>query len=168
MRFYKRLGVVVAISLLATLLTPPTISTAGGDNTCWRYKRAEKKFASKMNNARTARLVARLRLDPELSKVARVHNRAMVRAGSIFHQSSTQLGGRVVGWSLLGENVGVGGTVASLHEAFMNSQAHKDNILRETFNHVGVGTKRRDGRLYVTVVFQAVHNPGTTLRMPRC
>lgn len=168
MRFYKRLGAIIAVTLLATLLAPPITSNAGGNNTCWTWKRPEKKFARKMNRARTNRMIGKLKLDPELGKVARVHTRDMARAGTIFHQSSTQLGGRVVGWSLLGENVGVGATAKSLHKAFMNSPAHKANILRDSFNHVGIGTKRKDGRLYVTVVFQSVTNPGTTLRMPSC
>lgn len=168
MRFYKRVGAILAVTLLATLMAPPVMAPAGSNNTCWSWKRPEKKFIRRMNRARTTRLISKMRRDPELSKVARVHTRDMARAGTIFHQSSTQLGGRVVGWSLLGENVGVGATSKSLHKAFMNSPAHRENILRDTFNYVGVGTKRRDGRLYVTVVFQAVKNPGTTLSMPRC
>lgn len=168
MRFYKRLGVVLALAVMATLLAPPLTSSAGGDNPCWTPRPAERKFRVKINHERSSRLMGKLRLDPELSKVARVHTRAMYKRGSIFHQSADQLGGRVVGWTLLGENVGVGGSPDSLHRAFMNSPAHAANVLRSDFNHVGIGTMRRNGRLWVTVVFQARTNPGTTLRMPRC
>lgn len=168
MRLKARMAAVLTVAMVGVLLPPSASSVAGGDNQCWTYRPSEKKFARKMNRARTLRLIRKMKLDPELSKVARVHTRDMIRRGSIYHQSSSQLGRRVVSWTMLGENVGVGSTVDSLHRAFMNSPAHAANILRTNFNHMGVGARKKNGRLWVTVVFQSVNNPGTTLRMPRC
>ena len=142
-------------------------SSVGSSSTCWDSKRAERRFARKMNRVRTSRNRGRLRFDPELSKAARVHTREMVSRVFLHHTSEDSLRQRVTNWMMLGENVGVGATVASLHSAFMNSPAHKDNILFSKFNHVGVGTASGGGRLWVTVIFESKENPGTRLRM-RC
>jgi uncharacterized protein YkwD len=154
------------VGLLSTTLTIP--SAQAGDNSCWDYRRAERGFARKMNAERSDRGLSKLSLDPELSKAARVHTNEMIRRNELYHTPSSTLGRRVTNWIVLGENVGVGGTVASLHEAFMNSQGHRDNVLYSTYRHVGIGTRKAHGRLWVTIIFEAVTDPGTSLRMPSC
>jgi uncharacterized protein YkwD len=137
--------------------------------TCWDYRSAEKKLARKINRARANHDIARLRLDPELSRVSRKHTNAMVRRDDLFHTSLTKLGERVTNWVVLGENVGK--TTAGPRRIFrlmMNSAAHKANILHPGFTYVGVGTRRADGRLWTTITFEGVDNPGTTLSMPDC
>jgi uncharacterized protein YkwD len=121
-----------------------------------------------MNGARHSRHVHRLSLDPELSKAARKHTKEMVRRNLLHHTAQATLGRRVTRWSYLGENVGVGHTVASLHRAFMNSSGHRHNILSRRFQHSGVGVRRKRGRMWVTVIFEARRDPDTRLRMPRC
>ena len=145
------------------------VSAAGtGDNQCWSTKRTERGFARKINGARGLKGVGRLTLDPELSKSARVHTWAMARQDRLYHTPSDTLRRRVTNWTMLGENVGYGSTVASLHEAFMNSPDHRDNVLYNSFRHVGIGVVKKGGRMWVTVIFEAVSDPGTTLPMPRC
>jgi uncharacterized protein YkwD len=139
----------------------PSVPVARGrDHACFRYRTAERRFATKVNRERASNLS----LDPELSRVARKHTRAMVRRKLLYHTPSNRLAGRVTHWMLLGENVGVGGSVGSLHRAFMHSPPHRANVLRSSFRHLGVGTKRK-GRLWVTVLFEAAKDPGTTLSM---
>jgi uncharacterized protein YkwD len=154
------------LGLLSTILFIP--SALGADSTCWDYRRAERGFARKMNSEREDAGLGKLRLDPELSKAARVHTNEMTRRNELYHTPSSTLGRRVTDWIVLGENVGVGGTVSSLHEAFMNSQGHRDNVLYPTYRHVGIGTKEAHGRLWVTIIFEAVTDPGTRLKMPSC
>lgn len=151
----KYLTVGLAAILLIGLLPAPSASAA-----CYSPKRSEKKFKRLINLARTG---VDLRLDPELSKAAKVHTREMVRANSLHHTPSNVLRRRVTNWVELGENVGVGGGVVSLHDAFMNSPAHRDNILRSSYRYVGVGVIKRDGRMWVTVLFEAKSNPGSPL-----
>jgi uncharacterized protein YkwD len=56
-------------------------------------------------------------------------------------------------WTRLGENVGFGPDVAQLEQAFMNSSAHRANILGD-YNRVGVGAARDgNGTLWVVVNF---------------
>ena len=138
------------------------------ESRCYRHNRVERSFARKMNKARNRSGRRRLSLDPEVSKVAMAHTRSMFRRAVLFHSPQSQLSRRVTRWSVLGENIGVGGSVKSLHKAFMASQLHRANILYSTFRHVGVGAAKKKGRLWVTVVFESRRDPGTRLRMPRC
>lgn len=149
-------GVVAGLLLSALLPTP-----AGA--ACYVNNSDERSFAGKINMARSAAGKNRLHLDPELSKAAKVHSREMVRRETLYHTPTDTLKRRVTRWTTLGENVGVGGTVTSLHTAFMNSAAHRSNILYSGFRHVGVGTIQRGGRLWVTVIFEARTDPGSTL-----
>ena len=166
----KRLAGILAVALAATLLTPLTSATAAptGSSACWNYKATEKGFARKANAARERLGLGKYRLDPELSKVARKHTQEMIRANDLFHTTSDQLRARVTNWSLLGENVGVGSSVDSLHSAFMDSPAHAANILHGSYKFQGVGVARANGRMWVTVIFADSSNPGTTLSMPNC
>lgn len=92
-------------------------------------------------------------MDGGLQSYARAHTEDMMAAGAIFHSTSAELQSAAgSGWTKLGENVGRGGTVESLHSAFMASPGHAANILGD-YNYVGIGTGNKDGYLYVTVVF---------------
>lgn len=152
----KHLTAALAALVLATLI--PTTSASAA---CYSPNRKEKRMARKINGARLN--LVNLRLDPELSKVAKVHTREMIRANTLHHTPSRKLRRRVTNWVTLGENVGVGSTIRSLHNAFMNSPAHRDNILYSTYRYVGVGAIKRNGRLWVTVIFEARSNPGSRL-----
>ena len=158
----KLISVSIASIVLAALLPVSTAASA----TCWSYSAKERAFAKKINKARGRHDIRRLKLDPELSKVAMKQTKTMIRKRLLHH--TPNLGRRVTNWTMLGENVGYGGTVGSLHTTFMRSAPHKKNILTRKFRYVGVGTKKAHGHLWVTVVFQATRNPGTTLKMPKC
>jgi uncharacterized protein YkwD len=165
------LGVVLAGALLMApegIFSDPVPSTLGRDSPCWRYKRSERRFTTRMNKVRGRKGRGRLSLDPELSRAARVHTSEMIRRRTLYHTSNAKLRRRIVGWSTLGENVGVGGSVRSLHKAFMRSRYHRSNVLYSRFRHTGVGVRKKGGRMWVTVIFEARRDPGTRLRMPRC
>lgn len=160
----------LAIPVAAPLTIPELFPTATGtDNKCYPFNAADRDFAAKMNAERKAKGLGTMKLDPELSKAAMVHTvNEMIKPNTLQHTTNSALAKRVTNWVTLGENVGVGAEVASLHQAFMNSPAHKANIMLPKFNNVGVGAKEADGRLWVTVLFEAQSNPGTSLAMPKC
>ena len=85
---------------------------------------------------------------------------------TLYH--STSLGSLITRWKTLGENVGYAGSVKKVHKAFMNSAAHKSNILRSAYKNFGVGVVKKKGKIWATVVFQGSKNPGTKLKMPSC
>jgi uncharacterized protein YkwD len=150
-------GAVTSI-LLFTLIPAPMANAA-----CYSPTRKERSFVRKMNRARIDNGRVPLKLDLEVSKVSKVHTRAMAKDASLYHTPSSVLSKRVTHWILLGENVGVGGTVSSLHQAFMNSPHHKANIMLSEFRYVGVGAMKSGGRLWVTVTFEAKSDPGSPL-----
>jgi hypothetical protein len=107
-------------------------------------------FVAKINASRAAAGLPALSTHSDLVPDARAHSAEMMAAGQIYH--TTNLGSVASGWEALGENVGAGPSVDSLHNAFMGSSGHRANILGD-FNYVGVGTVEQDGVIWVTVIF---------------
>lgn len=168
MRFTKRAAKVALLCAAFVIASPFNSLVAEAGNNCFQNKPDEVGFFRKINAARRSNSRPQLRLDPELTKVARKHTREMTAKNLLHHTSTAAFKKRVTNWTTLGENVGVGSTVDSLNKAFMASPSHRDNVLYNTYRHVGIGTRVRNGRLWVTIVFEAESDPGTTLRMPRC
>lgn len=123
---------------------------------------SEQGFLSAINSTRASNGLGSLKMDAGLQSHARKHTSDMISAGNIYHSTSGELQAAAgSGWSKLGENVGRGGTVSSLHQAFMNSSGHRANILGD-YNYVGIGTDTSDGVLYVTVVFMKKGSTSST------
>jgi hypothetical protein len=126
---------------------------------------SEQSFLSAINSSRSSAGLGPLAMEGGLQSHARKHTADMIAAGKIFHSTSGELKTAAgSGWTKLGENVGRGGTVSSLHQAFMDSSGHRKNILGD-YTHVGIGTDTSSGVLYVTVVFMkngGSSSPATT------
>ncbi len=93
--------------------------------------------------------------DPALQMVARRQAQRMSAAGYIYHNPNlgAEAGGAVPNWVRVGENVGVGHSVQSVHEAFLASPAHHANI-DKSYNLVGLGAvASSNGSLYFTQNF---------------
>ena len=90
-----------------------------------------------------------------LARYAKSHSQAMAHKGFIFHSTADQLRDALEGyrWDLGGENVGVGGSLDSLEDAFMASTDHRKNILRRVYEHAAVGIVHSDDRIWITVIF---------------
>jgi uncharacterized protein YkwD len=163
----KRMAAVGLVALSFGALSPATVATAGGSGSCYNYKSSERAFAEKINLARRVAGSGSIKLDKQLSKVARRHAWEMDKQNRLFHTEGNKLGWRVTNWNALGENVGVGGTVESLHRAFMASPAHRANVLKSSYNHLGVGVHEDKNYMWVTMVFESTRDPGTRLRLCR-
>lgn len=108
-------------------------------------------FISKMNSERAARGLAPLEVYWDLTDDAKAHSQRMMNRDDLHHNPN--LASVTTGWQALAENVGVGPSVDSLHQAFMDSPSHKKNIVGN-YNYVGVGVvKESDTKMWVTVVF---------------
>jgi uncharacterized protein YkwD len=162
---WKRLGGGALAAVVLGISAPTAPANAAG---CWRFKPAELRFARRLNHARATNNLPKLHLDRQLSRVARRHSWEMQSRGKLYHTPLLTLGKRVTRWRILGENIGWGSSVRSLHRAFMRSPAHRANILLSRYRHVGLGVRRHNGKMWVTVVFEAASNPGTRLPMPSC
>ena len=105
------------------------------------------------NDDRDQRGRAALKLDKAMSNYAYEHSRDMAQDGTLFHTEdlASVLGDR--DWSMGGENVGVASTLTDMQAAFMDSKAHRKNILQSGFDHAAVGVFESDGDFWVTVIF---------------
>lgn len=146
-------------ALIAALTAGILAVTAGSASA---LSSSESQFVGKINAERTARGTKALTVKSDLVSVARRHSARMAAKGSIWHNPN--LGDEVDGWTLLGENVGMGPSVESLHKAFMDSPGHRANILESDYNQVGVGIVVEDGTIYVTQVFAKRKTATTTVQ----
>jgi len=115
---------------------------------------AATQFFDLTNGERAAAGVAALQWRADVASMAVAHSVEMAQAGTIWHGSFVTQGNlTALNASLLGENVGMGGDVATIHTAFMNSPHHRENILDPGFNQVGIGVIVSGGTVYVTEDF---------------
>ena len=71
-----------------------------------------------------------------------------------------------VGWRKLGENIGRGPSVASIHDALVHSAPHYANMVDGAFHWVGVGVAYGGGQMYVAEVFMDGDPPPRRSRAP--
>jgi uncharacterized protein YkwD len=115
----------------------------------------EWQFFARMNQARVSRGLKRLKMQPGLVSIARSWSRHMEDDNDLSHRGnlSARIDSVVTkSWSAWGENVGVGSDVAGLHQAFMQSDAHRRNVLGR-WDYVGIGVVRDGPSIWVTFDF---------------
>jgi len=109
-----------------------------------------------VNQERQKAGVAALRIDTELSRVARIKSEDMMANGYFSHTSPTYGSPfqmmRTFGISFrsAGENIARSSSVNNAHNGLMNSEGHRRNILNPGFTHIGVGIA---GGRYFTQMF---------------
>lgn len=113
-----------------------------------------------INASRAEAGLPELEVDVPLIVASRGHSSEMATAADLYHSTRGELASYADDWELMGENVGRGPNVRAIHDAFMESPSHRDNVLGE-FDSVGTGVERTaDGTLFVTVIFMR-RIPGT-------
>ena len=120
------LAAVAGSAVVSTALAAPALASPSGD------------LAAATNAARAAAGLPALQLNGQLSAVAQGWANHLAASGVLAHNPS--LRNQVSGWTLLGENVGMSGSVASVQQAFMNSPEHRANILDSRYTQLGVGS----------------------------
>ena len=106
-----------------------------------------------INQARRNSRDRRLKMRAALVDVARRQSARMADSGGIYHNPNLAGDLQRLRWRIAGENVGVGSTIENLHRAFMDSPAHRMNVLRKSFRYIGVGVVHANDRLWITIVF---------------
>jgi uncharacterized protein YkwD len=110
-------------------------------------------FAARTNSLRASLGLGALSRNGQLDALAAGWARELATSGRLRHSTIPD---RVVasGWGTAGENVGVGGSVASVHNALVNSPGHYANLAGETYTAFGIAVViGDDGRLWVCEVF---------------
>ena len=147
----RRLGGLLAILVSGLLLLGAAVGTAVGEETL-----GPRRYMLALTNSDRERYERReLAFADRLATYANAHSQAMANDGYIYHSTGDQLRRALDGydWELGGENVGVGGSLESLEDAFMASDLHRQNILRRVYEHAAVGIARADDRIWITVIF---------------
>jgi uncharacterized protein YkwD len=111
----------------------------------------ETAMLAKINNARAGHGLRPLALSGDLSTIARSHSRQMASSTTLFHTASFS---SICCWSAIAENVGTGGSVRTVHRAFLRSSDHRSNILDSRMRQVGVGIVAVGGQVWVTEIFR--------------
>lgn len=106
------------------------------------------------NQARAQAGAGRLAWDPALAAAALAHCRRMVEEGPIAHRygGEPDVSGRAAQagahFSVIEENVAVGPSADAIHEEWMQSPGHRQNLLSPEVDHVGIAVVAARGVLY--------------------
>jgi hypothetical protein len=134
----------------ATLVGPVRPAGAAADPAA-----TEHQFLVLLNKQRASAGLPPLVLDAALTGVARRWS-AQLAGGSLAHNPALRQAVETSvtrAWARIGENVGVGADVGSLHRSFWSSPTHRDNVLGR-YNRVGIGVAwGSDGLIRVTFDF---------------
>jgi uncharacterized protein YkwD len=116
--------------------------------------RAERELFAAVNQARRTRGLPPLRWDESLAAAARRHAKVMAERGSAQHgfEGEPSLSARAkqsgAHFTWLSENVTQGPTPEFIHVQFMESPAHRANILDRDMDSIGIGVVERQGQLF--------------------
>lgn len=164
MRLTKWIVLVLALSLsgcaIATDPTDDAAEEADEENVetteeALVIRDVEWELFAKMNQARVSRGLKRLKMQPGIVRIARSWSRHMEGENKLSHRGNLSARINTVvtkNWRAWGENVGVGSDIGGLHQAFMQSDAHRHNVLGR-WDYVGIGVFREGSEIWVTFDF---------------
>jgi hypothetical protein len=117
----------------------------------------EATFLAKLNAVRASHGVRPLSSSGALVNMARAWSAKMAADGGISHNPALSAQAPS-NWARLGENVGYGPNVQSIHDALVASPGHFRNMVDGAFSEVGIGVVYSASRIYVTVDFMTPQN----------
>ncbi len=104
-----------------------------------------------LNDTREAHGVPGLWANETLHKKAQSWAEHLARQGRIYHSNlSSGTGG---GWRAIAENVAQNPSIEGANQSFLNSPAHRRNMLNRAYTNVGVGVAKAGKYYYVVHVF---------------
>lgn len=111
----------------------------------------EATFSAMVNHVRGNNGVRELRVTDRLSEMARRHSKRMAERGELYHSNLRRVF-RGMRYRMVGENVGYGGSLDQLLDAFLDSPPHRQNIVGN-WRKTGVGVYWQGGRVWITQLF---------------
>jgi uncharacterized protein YkwD len=121
--------------------------------------RQEQKLFDLVNKEREKAGVPKLEWDAQLAEAARAHTGLMVENNELSHQFGKEpsllrrAGATGARFTSVAENVAVAGSVSAVHEALMQSEQHRENILNQDYTALGISIVEEHGKLWVTQDF---------------
>jgi uncharacterized protein YkwD len=123
---------------------------------------AERQMFDLVNEERRSRDLHPLRWCELCAQVARAHSKDMYRHGYFAHvdlegeDPFERMRKAEISYSSAGENLAIAPTIVEAHEGLMRSADHRKNILRPTFEEVGIGIYDGPYGLMCTQVFRSL------------
>ncbi len=142
-------------SLAAALLFASALMQAGAQEHRDLQPEA-KQLLALANQARATAGAPPLHWDTALAEAALKHTLRMVAEGPIAHQYPGELnvseraGLTGAHFNLIEENVAVASTAAAIHDGWMQSKGHRENMLNPDVDRVGIAVVASRGVLYAT------------------
>jgi uncharacterized protein YkwD len=152
----RRVREFVFFLLVAAMCAVPTVqsraqsSSAGGSD----MRAAAEQVIALANQARAQAGVGQLQWDPALAAAALKHCQRMAQEGPIAHRygGEPDLGDRAAQagahFSVIEENVAIGQSPEAIHEEWMQSPGHRQNLLAPEIDRIGVAIVPARGVLY--------------------
>ncbi|HSH58077.1 MAG TPA: CAP domain-containing protein, partial [Acidimicrobiales bacterium] len=139
------MGAGLASVMAVTVVPEPAFADTGSD---------EASFVAKLNGLRASKGLRQLGVHGGLTSMARGWSSQMASRGTISHNPNLAAQAPS-NWVRVGENVGMGPSVDSLHNAFVNSPSHYANMVNGYYDSVGVGIVQSGSTIFVTFNFMA-------------
>ncbi len=137
----RRIASVLLTTALAVAVMAPAATAASHESESLALLNAERRAAG----------LSPLTMHSDLTDDALAWTLHMQGKGSLSHNPN--LAAVTADWEKLGENVGLGTSIAALHDAFMASSGHRGNILGD-YDSVGIAViEETPSKLWITVVF---------------
>jgi hypothetical protein len=167
MRLFGQILPSAFVMLLAAFVAAPVaVAQAGG---LANIQTADEQLLALANQARARAGAGRLVWDPALAAAALKHCRRMATEGPISHRYNGEmdLAGRAgaagAHFDLIEENVAVGPSAAAIHDEWMQSQGHRENLLNPAVDRVGFAVVQVRGVLYAVADYgHGVESLGAT------
>jgi uncharacterized protein YkwD len=167
MRQFNQLSRIFFKSTLVLLLLPCSFvrrmtaeSTVSGSSVSGSSASvAEQYLLAAANRERLSRGLQPLQRDPVLAGAAAFHAQQMADRGDISHEfpGEPDLAARAsnagVHFSLVAENVAVAPEPTAIHDMWMKSEGHRENLLDPHVNVAGISVVLRDGQFYAVEDF---------------
>jgi len=107
--------------------------------------------AALINSERGNAGLGLLAQDQTLTAKAEAWAAKMAAAGTASHSDLSQGSGS--NWTKIAENVGRAGSIAEMHQLFMESPKHREAILNSGYTRFGTGVAVADGQYFVVQLF---------------
>lgn len=133
----------LAIATLMVLLMGTTLTS------CRSSEQA--RVAELVNQTRAQYGRSALRDNLQLDEKAQAWAEHLARNNTLAHSNLPS--GISYQWRSLAENVGYGGSIEQVHQAYLNSPGHRANILDPRWNYMGTGVAWRGSRVFTVQVF---------------
>lgn len=105
-----------------------------------------------VNDTRRSAGRGALTMNQQFADRATLWARELARCQCLKHRDGPY--GAPPGWYAAAENVGRGWSLAQVHQAFLGSEGHRENILTRRFTHIGTGVAvSARGEIFVVQAF---------------